>query len=260
MVQDKGREEILTPDLAQLQRRLEWEWEQDASRSEKDRRLRELEAAARALAQEEKLEAQKDRDELAQKALLREKARAAKRAQWEKKAQKRVAGFRRRKQKRKALAAQQREDAERARLGTLWREKFYYLLCAIMRMVVVAGLLYAWFFSSLMEPVKAAGGPVLVVLAMALLVPDLPTMCRFDGSIFSVFYALCFALLGVAHLVVPLGLLFADATFALYQGFTSEGLQYERPAVDVGSFAQIASAVMQCITNSNIPVLLWAYA
>ena len=194
-------------------------------RAERDRR-RELEAAARALAQEEKLEAQKDRDELAQKEAMQEKARAAKRAQKEKKAQKRVAAFVERKNKRKALAAQQREDAERARLGTLWREKFYYLVCAIMSMVVVPGLVYAWFFSSLMEPVKAAGGPVLVVLGMALLVPDLPTMCR-DGSIFSCFYALCFALLGVAHLVVPLGLLFADATFALYQGFTSEGLQYE---------------------------------
>ena len=227
-------------------------------RAERDRR-RELEAAVRALAQEE----QKDRDEaaaeLAQKASLREKARAAKHAQKEKKAQKRVAGFRRHKQKRKALAAQQREDAERARLGTLWREKFYYLLCAIMSMVVVAGLLYAWFFSSLMEPVKAAGGPVLIVLGMALLVLDLPTMCR-DGSIVSCFYALCFALLGVAHLVVPLGLLFADATPALYQGFTSEGLQYERPAVDVGSFAEMASAVMQCIADSNIPVWLWVYA
>ena len=228
-------------------------------RIERDRR-RELEAAVRAAAQEE----QKDRDEtaaeLAQKEALREKARAAKCAQKEKKAQERVAAFVERKKKRKALAAQQREDAERARLGTLWRDKSYYLLCAIMSMVVVAGLLYAWFFSSLMEPVKAAGGPVLVVLGMALLVPDLPTMCRFDGSIFSGFYALCFALLGVAHLVVPLGLLFADATAALYQGFTSEGLQYERPAVDVGSFAEMASAVMQCITNSNIPVLLWVYA
>ena len=231
-------------------------------RYERDRR-RELEAAVRAAAQEEKKDRDETAAELAQKEALREKARAAKCAQKEKKekkAQERMAAFVERKKKRKALAAQQREDAERARLGTLWREKFYYLLCAIMRMVVVAGLLYAWFFSSLMEPVKAAGGPVLVVLGMALLVPDLPTMCRFDGSIFSGFYALCFALLGVAHLVVPLGLLFADATSALYQGFTSEGLQYERPAVDVGSFAQIASAVMQCITNSNIPVLLWAYA
>lgn len=228
-------------------------------RNERDRR-RKLEAAARALAQEE----QKDRDEaaaeLAQKEALREKARAAKRAQKEKKAQERVAAFVARKQKRKALAAQQREDAERARLGTLWREKLYYLVCAIMSMVVVPGLVYAWFFSSLMEPVKAAGGPVLVVLGMALLVPDLPTMCRFDGSIVSCFYALCFALLGVAHLVVPLGLLFADAKSALYQGFTSEGLQYERPAVDVGSFAEMASAVMQCIADSNIPVWLWVYA
>ena len=127
-------------------------------RAERDRR-RELEAAARALAQEEKLEAQKDRDELAQKEAMLEKSRAAKRAQKEKKAQKRVAAFVERKNKRKALAAQQREDAERARLGTLWREKFYYLVCAIMSMVVVPGLVYAWFFSSLMEPVKAAGGP-----------------------------------------------------------------------------------------------------
>ena len=31
-------------------------------------------------------------------------------------------------------------------------------------LLVVPGLVYAWFFSSLMEPVKAAGGPVLVVV------------------------------------------------------------------------------------------------
>ena len=259
MAQEKELEALR--DAGHLQRRKQLEWERDACRSERDRRLRELQAAARALAREEKLQEQKDRDELAQKEALRVEARAAKRAQKVKKAQERVAGWKERKQKRKALKAQQREDAECARSVTLRRDTLYYCVCAIMSLGVVFLMrnslcsLLVTLATVLISNLTVVG---VVALVVALVVLALWMHPSRELTTCSQLLLAGFVVLSLLHLTV-----FVNATSAMLQGSTYPGFQAGENGVDSRASGPQESVLMQSspvtfldfMFISNLPVV-----